>query len=130
MNLGGIIGLTFGVVSALVGIIIGQKQARKSRADDEVHDYIWKRARSYSWYATLLIIYVLLLLSLLGVLLSTIKVLSVLLIVHLFTWASVGLYLSAIMFSEEKADKNVQWVLLALFIVLGTAMLVITIFFL
>src|SRR5699024_12364660 len=103
---------------------------RKNSADDEVHYYIWKRARSYSWYATLLIIYVLLLLSLLGVLLSTIKVFSVLLIVHLFTWASVGLYLSASMFNEEKADKNVQWVLLALLIVLGTAMLVITIFFL
>lgn len=130
MNIGGIIGLTLGVISALVGILVGQKQAKKSRAVDEVHGHIWKTARSYSWYATLVLIYILLLISLMGVALSLVKTLSILLIIHLFTWACVGIYLSAKMFNEEKADRNVQWILLGLFIGLGMVMIVITIFFL
>jgi len=130
MNIGGIIGLSLGVLSALIGILFGQKQAEKSRANDEVHDHIWKTARSYSWYATLFLIYVLLLISLMGVTLSVVKILSILLIIHLFTWACVGFYLSANMFNEEKVDRNLQRILLGLFIGLGMVMLVITIFFL
>lgn len=130
MNTGGLIGLAFGAVSGLVGLIVGRVKAKKERGLDEVNDHIWKTARSTSWYATLVTIYILLLLGLLGLVTSLIKVLSILLIVHAFSWAIVGSYLSANLYKEEKADKDLHHIMLGFFIILGVVFIVITILFL
>lgn len=130
MNTGGLIGLLFGAVSGLAGLIFGRMKAKKERGLDEVNDHIWKTARSTSWYATLVTIYILLLLSLLGFMFSLVKALSILFMVHVFSWAIVGTYLSANMYKEEKADKDLQHIMLGFFIVLGVIFIVITILFL
>lgn len=130
MNTGGLIGLVFGAVSGLVGLIFGRIKAKKERGLDEVNEHIWKTARSTSWYATLITIYILLLLGLLGLVASLVKSLSILLIVHLFSWAITGTYLSASLYKEEKADKDLQHIMLGFFIVLGVTFIVITILFL
>lgn len=130
MNTGGLIGLLFGALSGLGGLLFGRMKAKKERGLDEVNNHIWKSARSTSWYATLVTIYILLLLSLLGFIFSLVKALSILLIVHLFSWAIAGSYLSANMYKEEKADKDLQHVMLGFFIVLGVIFIVITIFIL
>jgi|SRR5699024_9648375 len=128
MSIGGLIGLTFGMISGLIGLIFGRQQAKKRRGLDEVHDHIWKTARSISWYTTLVAIYILLFLALFGLIVSLVKALSILLVVHLFSWGTVGAYLSANMYYEEKADRNLYHFLIVYFIVLAIVLLVITIF--
>lgn len=119
MEVGGLIGLVFGGIASIIGLIVGRRQAKKERALDEVNDYIWQKARSISWYASLITIYMLLFLALIGLMTSLIKALSILLIVHLFTWGTVGAYLSTKLFGEEKADRQLHYFTLILFIVLG-----------
>lgn len=129
IQVGGLIGLISGIVFGLAGLYFGRKEAKKSRGLDEVNEHIWQKARSISWYVTLVVIYILLLLTLLGSSISLVKALSVLLIIHLFSWAIVGTYLTINMYDESKADKNLHQILLTFFAILGISMIVITIFF-
>lgn len=119
MNVGGLLGLTFGIIFGLAGLYFGKKEAKKNRGDDEVNEFIWQKTRSLSWYVTTVGIYLLLLLVLLGVEISTAKALSVLLLIHLFSWAIVGIYLSSYYYNESKADAQIYKILLGFFAVLG-----------
>lgn len=130
MEVGGLIGLLFGVILGIIVWFIGRKRAIKKREHDEVNEHIWKTARSYSWYTTLITIYILLLLALLGLITSIVKALSILLIVHLFSWAIAGAYCSSSLYYEEEADRRLYRILLSYFIVLGIVFVTLTIFFL
>lgn len=130
MEIGGLIGLSFGIILALIGLLIERKKAKKRRELDEMHQYIWQKSRSIAWYATLLVLYILLVLALLGWIKSLIKALTILFIVHLFSLAITGSYLSLRYYVEEKADRQVQQIVLSLFSLFGVVLLVLTIFFL
>lgn len=130
MEIGGLIGLSFGIIMGLIGLIMGRKKAKKRRELDEFHHHIWEKTRSISWYVTLVVIYILLILALLGFITSLIKSLSILLVVHLFTWAIIGSYLSSRLYAGAKADRQLRYFSLVYFIVLGLIFIIVTIFFL
>lgn len=130
MQVGGLIGLIFGIIFGLLGWYFGRKEAKKQRALDEVNDHIWQKSRSISWYVTLVTIYILLLFTLVGLTISSIKALSIILVVHLFSWGAVGAYLSNKMYSESKADNQLYKFLLGFFVLLGLTFIIVTIFFL
>lgn len=125
MNASGLIGIVFRALSGLAGLLIGNKKAKKHRGLDEVHDYLWQKARSYSWYVTLIVIYILLLLVLLGVSLSPVTILSVLLIVHFASWGGTGAILSMKMYEESKATRKVYMFLLTFFIIFAISLAII-----
>lgn len=129
MEIGGLIGLSFGIVFGLIGLIFQRKRAEKRREVDEMHQHIWQKSRSISWYATLLVLYILLVLAMLGWIVSLIKALTLLLIVHSFSLAIAGSYLSSRFYVEEKADRQLQNFSLGLFIILGFVFIILTIFF-
>lgn len=130
MNLGSLLGLTFGIIFGLAGWFFGNKQAKKQRGDDEVAKHIWQKARSISWYVTLVVLYIFLFLVLFGVTISATKVLSILILVHLFSWAIVGVYLSSYYYNESKADRQIYKFLIAMFLILGIIFIFITFFYL
>lgn len=99
-----LVGLLGGMIIGLAGWYFGRKAAKKERGIDEVHNYIWQRARSYSWYITLVAIYVLFFLYIFGVAISVPAALAILIFIHLFSWAIIGMILSSRMYSEER-DK-------------------------
>lgn len=130
MEIGGLIGLTMGVAFGLLGLFFGRKTAKKERGLDEVYEHIWQRARSLSWYVTLVSIYLLLLLALLGFMTSIVKAMSIILFIHLFSWGGIGSYLSMKIYSESEADNQLYKFLLSFFLILGTVFIVITAWFL
>lgn len=98
-SIGGIFGLYGGMIFGILGWWFGRKKAKKNRGLDEVHDHIWQKAKSYSWYMTLAAIYIFFSLIVFGIKLSTAMVLAVLLFVHLGSWAIIGLILTINMYS-------------------------------
>lgn len=130
MEIGGLIGLTMGVGFGLLGIFFGRRTAKKKRELDEVYEHIWQKARSLSWYVTLVSIYLLLLLALLGFMISIVKAMSIILFIHLFSWGGIGSYLSMKIYSESEADNQLYKFLLSFFLILGTVFIVITAWFL
>lgn len=87
-------------------IAFWKKKAKKQRGLDEVHDHIWQKARSYSWYAILIAIYFLFFLYFFGLHLNTLAVLSIIILVHLLSWAIIGVYLLLIVYTDGKTDKK------------------------
>lgn len=83
MQLGGMLGLYGGMIMGLVGWWFGRKKARENRGLDEVHQHIWQKARSHSWYITLASIYFLFSLVIAGVEMSPAMILGILLLAHL-----------------------------------------------
>ena len=130
MNVGALLGLTFGIIFGLVGWFFGNKEAKKQRSDDEVAKDIWQKTRSISWYVTLVVLYIFLFFVLFGVTISATKVLSILILVHLFSWAIVGVYLSSYYYNESKADRQIYKFLIAMFLILGIIFIFITFFYL
>lgn len=128
MHIGALNGLLFGIIFALGCVYIGKKAALKNRNDDEVSQHIWQKARSTSWYVTTVTIYILLILVLLGVAIPVFKVLSILLLVHLFSWAIIGSYLSGYYFKESKADAQVYKFLIGFFLVLSVTFIIVMLF--
>jgi ABC-type multidrug transport system fused ATPase/permease subunit len=86
----GLIGIYGGLFMGLAGWYFGRKRAKKKRGVDEMHDYIMKTARSYSWFATIGAMYILFTLYAIGIQLHVPVVLSILLLVQLGTWGMVA----------------------------------------
>ncbi len=102
IQIGGIIGLYGGMICGLLGWYIGRVKAKKQRALDETHHHIWQKARSYSWYVTLVSIYLFFTLHVFGVTLSVAAVLGILLLIHLGSWGIIGMILTGFMYNEKE----------------------------
>lgn len=98
--IGGLIGLYGGLICGLIGWYVGRKKASQERGLDETHDYIWSKARSYSWFKTIAAIYFFFSLYLFGVDMSLAMVLGLLIFIQLGVWALSGMALSVMMYSE------------------------------
>lgn len=94
VSIGAMIGMFGGMICGIFGWWFGRRKAKQQRGLDEVHQHIWQKARSYSWYITLGAIYLFLSLHLFGVELSLAVVLSKLLFIHLGLWAMIGMGLT------------------------------------
>ncbi|MCD5325786.1 MULTISPECIES: hypothetical protein [Pontibacillus] len=110
MEIGALIWMYIGVLGGLSGWYFGRKKARKNRGLDEMYEQIWQTARSFSWYATLFAIYIVLTLSMMGMELSVAPVVSILLATHLGSWGIVGAIQSIRMSSEEEPDHLLKFV--------------------
>lgn len=119
VSVGGLIGLYGGMVCGILGWWFGRKQARKKRALDEVYEHIWQKARSYSWYVTLASIYILFSLYLFGVHIHGPMALGIIMIIHLASWAFIGIGFSIALQSEEPIQLNEA--------ILGIALIVISV---
>lgn len=129
INIGGMIGLYGGMICGIFGWWFGRKQARKKRGLDELYDYIWQKARSYSWYVTLGMIYVFFSLIMFGIDLSPAMVLGILLLTHLGSWAFTGVILAASMSASEPmqiSQKKIGLSVIAVSVVAFTVCSVIT----
>jgi|SRR5699024_8135255 len=102
IQIGGLIGLYGGALIGLIGWLYGRLMAKKQRGLDEIHNYIWQKTRSYSWYVTLITIYILFSLHIFGITLSVAAVLGILLLVHLGSWGIIGIIFSVFMYSERE----------------------------
>ncbi|WP_155591914.1 hypothetical protein [Lysinibacillus cavernae] len=100
ISIGGVLGLYGGMTCGILGWWLGRRKARKNRGLDELHDHIWQKARSFSWYVTLGVIYVLFSLIMFGIELSTAMVLGILLLAHLGSWGIIGVFLTISMSSS------------------------------
>lgn len=94
ISIGGMIGLYGGILCGLLGWWFGRKKAKENRGLDELYYHIWQKARSYSWYVTLIAIYIFFSLIMFGVELSTAMVLGLILLTHLGSWAIIGIVLT------------------------------------
>jgi len=117
VQIGGLVGLLGGMICGLAGWYFGRRAAKKERGLDEVHDFIWQKARSYSWYVTLVILYVLFFLYVFGVAISVPVALGILMFVHLFSWAIIGVILSSNLYDEEKGQKHLNTFVISFIIV-------------
>ncbi|MFC6333840.1 hypothetical protein ACFP56_14530 [Paenibacillus septentrionalis] len=84
------VGIYGGLIFGLLGWYFGRRAARKNRGLDEMHDYIWNKARSASWYAVITAIYLLMTLHVSGITINLMPALSILLFVQLSSWAITG----------------------------------------
>src|SRR5690606_16406902 len=107
MQVGGLVGFVLGIVVGLSCLYLGKRKLKRNRGDDEMYRHVWQNARSISGYATTVAIYALLFRVWIGVDISTVEALSILLIVHLFSWAIVGihLYQVIIIMSRKRMPK-------------------------
>lgn len=101
ISIGGMIGLYGGMICGLLGWWFGRRAAKKNRGLDELYYHIWQKARSISWYVTLVAIYIFFSLIVFGIDLSPAMVLGLLLLTHLGSWGITGAILSFNMTSPE-----------------------------
>ena len=101
VSLIGMVGLYGGMLCGILGWWFGRRKAREQRGLDELYDHIWQKARSYAWYVTLVSIYIFFSLVMFGIDLSVSMVLGILLLVHLGSWAIIGIILSIVMKSSK-----------------------------
>jgi hypothetical protein len=94
------------MLCGLLGWWFGRKKAKKNRGLDELYYHIWQKARSYSWYITLGVIYVFFSLILFGIELSTAMVLGILLLAHIGSWGIIGAILSINMSSAAPLQPS------------------------
>ncbi|WP_273127542.1 hypothetical protein [Bacillus weihaiensis] len=94
LQIGGMIGLYGGATFGLLAWWFGRRMAKKQRGLDELHDHIWQKARSISWFFTLAAIYILFSLVVFGIELRAAMVLGVIMIVHIASWGITGVILS------------------------------------
>lgn len=102
IQIGGIIGLYGGMICGLLGWYIGRVKAKKQRALDETHNHIWQKARSYSWYVTIVGIYILFSLYLFGLTFSVAAALGILILIQLGSWGIIGMLLTGFMYNEKE----------------------------
>ncbi|APH05017.1 hypothetical protein [Bacillus weihaiensis] len=94
LQIGGMIGLYGGATFGLLAWWFGRRMAKKQRGLDELHDHIWQKARSISWFFTLAAIYILFSLVVFGIELRAAMVLGIIMIVHIASWGITGVILS------------------------------------
>ncbi len=101
IQIGGLVGLYGGAVIGILAWWFGRRMAKKQRGLDELHDHIWQKARSISWFFTLASIYLLFTLIMFGMELSPAIVLAVIMVVHMTSWGFTGMILSINMNMSE-----------------------------
>ncbi|MFE7065137.1 hypothetical protein ACFVAD_23815 [Sutcliffiella sp. NPDC057660] len=101
VQIGGLIGLYGGAVIGILSWWFGRSISKKQRGLDELHDHIWQKARSISWFFTLASIYLLFTLIMFGMELRAAMVLGVIMLVHLASWGITGVILSINMNMSE-----------------------------
>ncbi|MFD2130142.1 hypothetical protein ACFSKI_02570 [Pseudogracilibacillus auburnensis] len=106
IQIGGLLGLYGGLFCGVLGWYFGRKKAAKQRGLDEVHEHIWQKAKSFSWYITIITIYFLFTLYVLGVTLHVPAVLGILMLVQMASWGFGGAVLTGLMFSGKEIDSN------------------------
>jgi len=123
-----IIGVYGGLSLALLGWFLGRGAAQKNRGLDEMHDYIWNKARSISWYLTIATIYILMTLYIAGVNLNVMVALSILLFVQLASWAISGI-MYGLGFTGIKLKKGIviQFTVIGVFVPIAFIILAATI---
>lgn len=94
ISIGGMLGLYGGLLFGIFGWWYGRKKSREKRGLDELHVHIWRKARSYSWYVTIVFIYILFSFILFGIHMSSAMVLGLLMLVHIASWAFIGIALT------------------------------------
>jgi len=102
----GFIGLYGGLAFAILGWFFGRRQAKKENGLDEMNSFIFTKARSISWYFTIVTIYVLFSLALLDIELSLIFALAILLFVHMGSWAISAIVMSIRLSSNPENIKE------------------------
>jgi hypothetical protein len=83
----GFLGMLLGASGGLFGLWWGRKLAARKRGIDERYESIAVKALANGWKITLIYIYVLFILLLLGIQLSVAPVLGTLLLIHMAGWA-------------------------------------------
>ncbi|MEG0384829.1 hypothetical protein [Solibacillus cecembensis] len=129
ISIGGMIGLYGGMLCGLLGWWFGRKKARENRGLDELYYHIWQRARSYAWYATLGAIYIFFSLIMFGVELSAAMVLALILLIHLGSWAIIGMILTINMTvspSKQLSRVAIAWIVVACSFTLFTVLSIVT----
>ncbi|WP_417897739.1 hypothetical protein ABN702_15790 [Bacillus haimaensis] len=101
VQIGGLIGLYGGAVMGILAWWFGRRMAKKQRGLDELHDHIWQKARSISWFFTLASIYLLFTFIMFGMELKAPIVLAVIMLVHMASWGIIGVILSINMNMSE-----------------------------
>lgn len=101
VQIAGLIGLYGGATIGILGWWFGRRLANKNRGLDELYEHIWQKARSISWYFTLVSVYIFFSLLLFGIELNLAMVLGVMLTVHLASWGITGMILSINMSMEN-----------------------------
>src|SRR5690625_4385012 len=120
-QIGGFIGVCGGALFGLLGWFYGITKAKKQRALDETHDHIWQKSRSFSWYVTLISIYILFTLHLFDFSLTISSALGILMIIHLGSWAFSGVIFSYLLYNE--ADIKVSDFLIGIFVIIVAAII-------
>lgn len=126
MQIAGLVGLFGGVLMGLTGWYFGRKKAAENRELDETHEYIWRKARSFSWYSTLVAIYIIFTLYLIGITMSIPMILSMLILVQLASWAIGGLVVSGQMYNWIHINRN--FVIGTLIIALSVLIIILLVF--
>ncbi|PAE26856.1 hypothetical protein [Bacillus sp. 7894-2] len=101
VQIGGLVGLYGGALMGILAWWFGRRMAKKQRGLDELHDHIWQKARSISWFFTLASIYILFTLVIFGIELNAAMVLGVIMLVHMASWGITGVILSINMNMSE-----------------------------
>lgn len=101
VQIGGLIGLYGGAVIGILAWWFGRRMAKQQRGLDELHDHIWQKARSISWFFSLASMYILFTLIMFGMELRAAMVLGVIMLVHFASWGITGVILSINMNMEE-----------------------------
>lgn len=94
MQIGGLIGLYGGAAIGILSWWLSRRLVKKQRGLDELHQHIWQKSRSISWFFTLTSIYVLFSLVIFGIEIGAAMALAIILTVHLASWGITGMILS------------------------------------
>lgn len=88
----GLLGLLLGISGGLFGLWWGRKKAAQSRGLDERYESITIKSFSSAWKITLISMYILFVLLILGIQLSAVQLLGILFLIHMIGWASSTFY--------------------------------------
>ena len=100
------VGVYGGLLCGILGWFFGRQQLRKKKGLDEMYYYVWGKAKSISWYFTVVALYILMSLVLFEIEIGTLPILAILLFVHLGSWAISGFILSAKLTEPNLTIKN------------------------
>lgn len=112
-----------GLLCALLAAYFGKRKAAKHNGNDEVQDHIFKTARSFSWYATIVTIYVMFTLYGVGVDMGVPPTIGIIMLVQMASWGISAPVLNYY-YSVEKTP-NMNGVIGILIILVSVALFII-----